>query len=392
MRTSAVAASAFAALATAGASVLPAGAAAPAAPLLGIVLDGGQGRLARLDPDSLRPLRTSSFLTNGYAVAPALSPDRTRVALGSTSFVGVRIVDVQSMRKTQEIRLRASGAHVAATAWPSDGRLVLACVSAEPAVLFVTVDPEHRKILRLRRVAGTAVRAVRTRDGLAVLLAPRSGIGPARLAVASPTTLRVWRLPVSAGRRWSVGGGTGAQRIPGLAVDPARGRGYVADPGDRVIEVALATGDVGVHAPALRTPAKSLRGPQRSAVWLGGGLVAVTGSDDDAGRQPAGLRLVDVRNWTVRTVDADASRMLVARSVLVAFGEAATAPIRVYGLDGALRVELEAVAAPGWVQVWENRLYVGRRVLELPSGRVLAESVAAPRVVVLSTDGSTLPL
>src|SRR5215216_2886192 len=100
MRTSAFAAALTAALAVA---VAPA-AAAPDAPLLGIVFDGPRGHLARLDSETLRPLRTGAFLTNGYAVAPALSPDGRKVLLGSTSFFGIRIVDVATLRRDFEVR------------------------------------------------------------------------------------------------------------------------------------------------------------------------------------------------------------------------------------------------------------------------------------------------
>jgi hypothetical protein len=194
MRTSVSVASALSFAALAVAYVLPAGAATPAhPPVLGIVLDGGQGHLGRLDPDTLRPLRTSRFLTNGYAVAPALSPDGTTVALGSSSFIGMRIVHAASLRLKAAIRVRLSGAHVVASTWPSRTRLVVAGVRRNPAgVVFVTVDPSRAKLLSVRRVNGAAVRAARTRDGLALLLAPASGIGQARLAVMTPAGLRIW--------------------------------------------------------------------------------------------------------------------------------------------------------------------------------------------------------
>src|SRR5919198_689142 len=84
-------------------------AAAPDAPLLGVVFDGGQGHVARLDPETLRPLQTGRFLTNGYAVGPVLSPDGTKVALGSTSFLGARIVDVETVVSEADIRATGGG-------------------------------------------------------------------------------------------------------------------------------------------------------------------------------------------------------------------------------------------------------------------------------------------
>jgi hypothetical protein len=398
MRTS-VSASALAALAVAVAFVLPAPAATTAPPLLlGVVLDGGQGHLARLDPDTLRPLRTGSFLTNGYTVAPALSPDRSTVALESTSFIGLRLVDVASLRIRSEVRLRLTGAHVVASAWPTQRRLVLAAVHANPTgVVFVIVDTERAKVVDVRRVSGTAVRAARTRDGIALLLAPVTGIGPSRLAVASPSRLRVWRLPVRAGRSWST---TGTQTIPALAVDPTRGRAYVVDPGERLAEIDLATGRTEVRALARRSLQKGVNGPQRDASWLGGGLLAVTGTDDSVrivdgqpvvGTDPAGLELVDVRDATVRIVDSETSRVFPAGGVLVALGTSDAVPLRAYGYDGALRFQVD-VGAGDWVQVVGARAYVGRRVVALPSGEVLGQTAAEPRVALLATDGSTFPL
>jgi hypothetical protein len=400
MRTCVVAASLLAALTVATAAAAP-----PAAPLLGIVLDGGQGHLARLDPDTLRPLRTSSFLTNGYAVAAALSPDGATVALGSTSFVGVRLVDVASVKASAEVRLRLSGAHITASSWPSPSRLVLAAVHANPtSVLFVTVDPRTAKVLAVRTVPGTAIGAARTGDGLAVLLAPRVGIGPARLAVASAARLRVWKLPLQAGRRFSAasdGFPLGTQTIPALAVDPSGGRGYVLDPNGRVADVDLATGAAVLHVLAKRTLAKGSNGPARSARWLGGGLIALTGSNDyvrmsdghaDVGADPAGLALVDVRQWTSRVVDRDTSDVVVGGGLLFARPTTEINALRAYDFAGRPRFELGDLAAGDRVQVAGNRAYVGRRVLELPSGRVLGETAAEPRVTVLPTDGSQFPL
>jgi hypothetical protein len=384
MRTWAVAVSVLASLA------VPAAAAPTAEPLLGIVLDGGQGHLARLDPDTLRPLRRSSFLTNGYAVAPALSPDETTVALGSTSFIGVRLVDVASLKANAEVRLRLSGAHVAASSWPSPTRIVVAAVHANPAsVIFVTVDPRTAKVVRTRTVLGTAIDAARTRDGLAVLVAPTAGIGQARLAVASAARLRIWKLPIRAGRRWPR-----TQTIPALAVDPSHGLGYVLDPGGRVAEVDLATGRTHLHLLAKRTLAKGLDGPQRSARWLGNGLIALTGSNGQmsVGADPAGLALIDIRDWTTRAVDRDASNVVVGGGVLFALAPSGTTPLRAYDFAGHLRFELAEFVSGDWVQVAGNRAYVGRRVLELPSGRVLGETTAEPRVIVLPTDGSQFPL
>src|SRR3989304_2316666 len=87
-----------------------------------------------------------------------------------------------------------------------------------------------------------------------------------------------------------------------LAVDPSARTAYLVS-GDRVFIVDLRTLSVTDRGP-LRTLAKSSAGTSRSAAWLGGGLMAVSGADYGVGTlTPIGLRVVDVRNWTTRTLD-----------------------------------------------------------------------------------------
>ena len=403
MRTSVV----VAVLAAALAVVLAPAAAERDAPLLGIAQIGREGHLAHLDPETLRPLRTGAFLTNGYAVAPALSPDAAKVVLGSTSSLGVRIVDVATLQRDLEIRADVPGAHVVATAWPSDGRLVVGGVRCCPSSLVVaTMDVAARKVLRVRTVAGTPVAGARTADGLAFVVAPAAGIGPARLVVADAERLRVVKLPLRAGRAWPRtrrGPVVGTQLVPGLAVDPAAGRAYVFPAAGAAVEMALATGRVTTHTLVRRTTAKALEGPDRDARWLGNGLVALAGLDEHAlvrgtsvevSAEPAGLVLVDVRRWTSRVVDRTATRVTVGGGLLFAHGDwrATPRPIRAFDFTGRLRFELSGLSPSAWLQTAGDRAYVGGSVIELPSGRVLRRLATEARVTVLATDGSQFPL
>jgi hypothetical protein len=73
-----------------------------------------------------------------------------------------------------------------------------------------------------------------------------------------------------------------------------------------------------------------MQGPQRQAVWLGDGRLAVTGvnyeaSIDSRGQEqetdtPTGLKLIDTRNWSVRTLNRATSSAVYASGVLFAFG------------------------------------------------------------------------
>ena len=76
--------------------------------------------------------------------------------------------------------------------------------------------------------------------------------------------------------------------------------------------------------------AKATEGPERRAVWLGNGRLAVTGIDyqassDSRGQQeevdePVGLKLIDTRTWSVRTLDHTTSSISISVGVLFAFG------------------------------------------------------------------------
>jgi hypothetical protein len=383
--------SALLALAALGLLLAPAKAAPPGPPLLGAVFDGGQGHLARLDRETLRPLLTSRFLTNGYAVGPVLSPDGTKVAFGSTSFLGARIVDVETLASEADLRATGqSGTHVAATAWPAPNRLLLTATRCCPAAaVLATLDPVAKSVVRVRAVRGTPVAAARTKTGLAVLLAPAAGIGAARIALFDADRLRVFGVPVQAGRVPPHGTTVGKQMLPGLAVDAGRGVAYVvAGSTTATVEVDLATGRSRVHTLARRTVAKTMNGPRLDALWLGNGLVAVTGTID---ADPAGLRLVDVRTWSERLVDGDAATIVVAGDTLLTRGSSGQAPIRAFDLAGHPRFELDGVP-DAWLQAAGNRAYLGNRVYELPSGRLLRSLPPGPRVALLPVDGSTFPL
>jgi hypothetical protein len=79
-----------------------------------------------------------------------------------------------------------------------------------------------------------------------------------------------------------------------------------------------------------RVPAKGASVPARSARCLGGGLLAVAGSDEDFVDDPrddeqsriraAGLSLIDTRNWSVRTIDRGATEVRVEGDLLLATG------------------------------------------------------------------------
>jgi DNA-binding beta-propeller fold protein YncE len=258
-----------------------------------------------------------------------------------------------------------------------------------------------------------------------VLETPSNAIGPARLdAIGADGSIRSVALDrVVAGATWPQDGSgdpLGTQREAALAVDPDGYRAYVVQPDGPAAEIALRTLAVSYHelsAPrsALRrfsdwfapaAAAKGMNGPRRTAVWLGDGLLAVTGSDDhsvrksdssiEMGVDPAGLAIVDTRDWSIQRLDPGADTVTVADGVLLATGRR-LAPgqdtptgmgLAAYGADRSLRFRLFQGASSWVVRALGGRAYVesgiGQEtiaVVDLGSGKVLEQRpgpLAAP--------------
>ena len=117
----------------------------------------------------------------------------------------------------------------------------------------------------------------------------------------------------------------GARATPGLAVDRRGRRALAFAAGAPVAEVDLRTMRVRYRRVALprprRAPPGRARTSHRDALWLGRGLVAVSGSDYVSGPDgsfrgsesfPAGVHLVDTGDWSARTVEPRAGRALLA--------------------------------------------------------------------------------
>ena len=180
-------------------------------------------------------------------------------------------------------------------------------------------------------VAGAC--SAETQSGL-VLIAPpslrhgRARLGPARLVhVTVDGRVRSVRLDrIEAGRRDD---GRGRVLFPGLAVDRRGNRAFVvAADGGLIAEVDLGSRRVTYHdlGEPPRRPRVALESFLRSARWLGAGTLAVSGEDLPASEPPNradpvpdGLRLVDTRTWTIRTVDPEAQTFDHAGGLLLAW-------------------------------------------------------------------------
>lgn len=413
----------------------------PVPKLLGIE-SAGQIELLRLDSRTLRPRPGRRVLLGSEGCAPrdggsicwnvppwSFSPDRSRLAVArhETGVVrALRLVDVKRMRAAIDIPIKPSGA-IGLLAWPqSDRLLAVQEVCCDERQQVVLVDVGKRAVVARRPLGGTVESVGRTPRELVLLVAPAKRIGPARLAVVDDRgEVRFAALDrIRAGSRLLPSDDfLIRRRRPGLAVDPRGRRAYVVDR-DIVASVDLTTLAVSYHVPTEQRSlmarirdwldpaayAKGVNGPTRSARWLGDGWLAVTGVDEELGRgargeerqrtRPAGLRLMDTREWTYRVIDAGVTAVRVAGRLLLATGQSAdlargaaeTTGLTAYALDGRRRFTLFE-GREAWVeQVAGRRAFVEAgvgtigtapepRVVDLRTGRVSRRPTVLPTLL-----------
>lgn len=411
----ALAALAFPATSAAPSATSPATSSEPG-PLLGIVYESTHWTLARIDPGSLEAIAGPSIVVGRFAGSWAFSPDRSLLAVAAETFaqgVIVRIVAASSLRQRTAVRLSCG---LGAVAWPvSDRLLALSPGCSQKEIEVVSYDPLARRLVRRTNVEGTLIGASRAPGGLVLLVGPKEGFGSARIVVSDANgVLRSTTLDVIAGRKQPDGAPyVFRQRQPGLAVDADGGRAFVVPPESRVVEVDLRTLSVREHdlsqtasllgrlrnwlEPAAQ--AKASEGPVRTARWLGNGLIAVSGVDSHAtvraGRierqvwTPAGLKLIDTRTWSVRTVDDRVSGFVLADGLLLTTGSSydsasdarSTIGLVAYGPHGDRRFGLFPDRSPWVSAVVDGRAYVGfgggpgqtLAIVDLATGQVVGE-------------------
>jgi hypothetical protein len=103
-------------------------------------------------------------------------------------------------------------------------------------------------------------------------------------------------------------------RTAGFAVDPVAQRAFVVGTDDTIATVDLRTLAVAYHNGTSRYASKPIPGLQRSARWLGKGLLAVAGRDGPAA---ASLKIVDTRDWSTRVIDQRSESVTVSGGILV---------------------------------------------------------------------------
>ena len=316
---------------------------------------GPPPRLYAVDRRSLRPRRNRSVPVAGHVFGWSFSPERSRLAAGSDVTAELRLYDLKRLRVLGDVPLVEPGVHglVYASTWAGRSRVLTAVVSPGCCGLGDTVvsavDTDSLRVVWRRDLAGSLQAGASYRGRFALVLGPKWAIGPSRLVLVQPNgRLRTLRLEQirSGWQRY----GHGADRFvsdqwnPGLALDPASGRAFAVQAGAPLAQVDLRRMSVRYHELAESisllgrlhdwldpaAEAKAMEGPDRHAVWLGDGRLAVTGVDyqasvDSHGHQqeldkPAGLKLIDTRNWSVHTLDHTTSSLTFSGGILFAFG------------------------------------------------------------------------
>jgi hypothetical protein len=339
----------------------------------GITWQGSLG-LVRLDRDTLRPLGGRRVPIAAEPLGWSFSPARSRIVLGSTARgAHLRFVDLRAMRVLGDLRVARRGSGVA-TAW-SGPRRVLAvvvtpgCCYAGDTVV-AGIDARRRRVLWRRTLGGSLQAGERTRRGLLLVLGPRGrSVGPSRVVQVGPRgSLRSAPLPEIRSGTGPNGSATQSWN-PGLAIDRSTGRAFVVQAQAPVAEVDLSSFGVRSHplGPAAQ-PADAVTGPTRHALWLGRGLLAVTGSDD-GGERPAGLTLVDTHHWRAHTIDSRASDAVFVSGTLLAYsflfnsGSQTTAGsgLTGYSVDGRRKFHLYGDDPITGVQAVGAKALVGAR-------------------------------
>ena len=194
------------------------------------------------------------------------------------------------------------------------------------------------------------------------------------------------------------------QSVPALAVNEEGTRALVIPAGGRIADVDLDTMQVTYHdlsepvsfwgrlrewlEPAAQ--AKAIDGPDRNAVWLPNGLVAVSGAQytmdgDQMDMTPAGLVLIDPSDWSVHRLSDEPSWVTLRGGALLAsvWNDGSNGQkLIVFDEDGEHRFTLTREATD-LSQTWGSWLYAtssdGTRfeIVDLESGKTVGR--AEPR-------------
>ena len=389
---------------------------APSGALLAAAEFDGPARLLWVRPGTLRPATRPLRLEEEYVAAFALSPDGRRMALGAEMRGRIQLIDLHRWRRLGAIELpglrppAAGGA--SGLVWASPRRLLaLSGLAYGAPASPVVVDPVRRRVVHAPDWRGSPLQPQAAGNRLVFITAPqeRSTAGRARfVSFDAAGSLRELRLRRIEAGTWRARPGPWHHVEPALAVSPSGGRAYVVAPDARLVaEIDLRRWTVAYHEVSepvsarrrlldLVEPPAHAKEPVDSQVRfaevLANGAIAVTGEDTRATDPPHGappipwgLRLIDPRTWTIKTVDEQSQHFTVAGGTVLARrwsmgGDGAGGiGVRAYDTAGSRRwsrfegADAIVRGAAGRVAYVEVKRAGRRRihVLELDSGRTV---------------------
>jgi hypothetical protein len=381
----------------------------PLAPkiVFGVVWNQRNTSFAKLDARTLKPV--SKVVPLGVAASYlGRSPGRggrAAFAVGEEE-TAIAFVDLAKMKREGRVALPCGirGPIV----WQSARRLVATCASSASSVLVV--DPVARKVVARRPLSGEIVTSARGAGRLVALTAPLGSIGDARLVVVDGAgRARTVALPgVRAGTEvLDQNNSRFREEIPAIAVDSGTIHAAVVPASGPVTVVDLQTLAIAKHTLAARSlsaAAKNVEGTVRTALWTGGGMIAVAGTNANGDAPdhwtPAGLTLIDSRTWTTKLVDPRAVSVAafdfgtgILSSATVWDGQAHRSVgdgLRAYGGDGSLRFHLFAGEPVDGFAIVGSYVYVPSsdfrryRIVDTRSGRVVASPRSSRAVTIAS--------
>ena len=383
------------ALLLAAVAAVPAAAKEPQqSPLLALVSDGRFATLEKLDPVTLDQREGRVYTLPAQTSFLATSPDHQRVAIGFEYPGRLQVFNVRTLAPVRR-RVALYGAPAAAL-WTRSGLVVLTWGYRDNG-FYATMNARLGNV-RYHRFVGNALAVARGADVIAAVLAPQSGIGPARLGVIDAAgRFHSTDLPgISAGMASGETEGAVRTERPAVALSPDGNRAVVVASSGTAVEVDLSTMRTTEHLFAARTLAKSMEGAIRNAAWVGD-TVAVAGVDlAQAHATPAGLTLVDATKWAARRVDRSVISVAAAGDAFVGYGSTASYEeielggatvldaqgdgVAAYGAGGAMQFHVLAGTPVADVQVVGSRAYARYvsstfssmwSVIDLTTGRVL---------------------
>src|SRR5688500_740523 len=220
--------------------------------LFGLQGSQADSRLVRVNPTTLRTVGPSLRVRN-FTAERAISPDGRPIAIVSQDRPIVRLVDHERMRVLGGAQLADEG-EVHVLRWTERG--LVAVVDPLRGSKLVWLDPERRRVTRVLRYRGELADFRLAAGRIAVLEWPSGGVGPVRLNVIDldgrARSIRVDRIRGGWARK---AGQVVRVAEPGLAVDPAGERAWLADADGEICEIVLDS--LTVRCNTVRTLAKT---------------------------------------------------------------------------------------------------------------------------------------